>query len=244
VTVTADDPINASPARSRRLQRAAEDLRAAVRRQDGKESPVGPRALKTRAKLLETAEALFAARGYLQVSLNDIAQQSDVSLGTVYQYFADRNDIVAALAGESALRMLNRGADSWEPASGRIGLRRAISALVTLYAENTQFFALWETASQVDERLATLRREFVGHFRRTFARMLSGGVEAGFVRADIDPESMARAMSLMVSAYCYDVFIFDPPAPPADPERVIDDLTALWADAVGLRELRELRAER
>jgi AcrR family transcriptional regulator len=202
-----------------------------VRRQDGKETPVGPRALKTRTKLLETAEALFAARGYLQVSLNDIAQQCDVSLGTVYQYFADRNDIVAALAGESALRMLDRGADSWEPATGRIGLRRAISALVTLYAENVQFFALWETASQVDERLATLRREFVGHFRRTFAR------------ADIDPESMARAMSLMVSAYCYDVFIFDPPTLPADPERVIDDLTALWADAVGLRELRELRTE-
>jgi AcrR family transcriptional regulator len=228
VTVPPDDTTSASPARSRRLQRAAEDLRAAVRRQDGKETPVGP---------------LFAARGYLQVSLNDIAQQCDVSLGTVYQYFADRNDIVAALAGESALRMLDRGADSWEPATGRIGLRRAISALVTLYAENVQFFALWETASQVDERLATLRREFVGHFRRTFARVLKAGVEAGFVRADIDPESMARAMSLMVSAYCYDVFIFDPPTLPADPERVIDDLTALWADAVGLRELRELRTE-
>jgi AcrR family transcriptional regulator len=228
VTVGPDSTISAPSARSRRLERAAEDLRAAVRRQDGKQTPVGPRAMKTRAKLLATAEQLFASRGYLQVSLNDIAQQSGVSLGTVYQYFADRNDIVATLAGDSALGMLNRGADRWDPASGRIGLRRAIGALVTMYSENVQFFALWETASHVDERLAALRREFVSHFRGSFTRMLERGVGEGFVRADLDPEPMARAMSLMVTAYCYDIFIFDPPSPAADP--------------VGLRELRELRS--
>jgi AcrR family transcriptional regulator len=233
--------VSSSSARSRRLERAAENLRAAVRRQDGKETPVGPRALKTRAKLLATAETLFTTQGYLQVSLNDVAQQSGVSLGTVYQYFADRNDIVATLAGDSALRMLDRGADDWDPASGRLGLRRAIGAIVTLYAENHRFFALWEIASQVDERLASLRREFVGHFRRSFARALEQGVREGYVRSDVDPEAMARAMTLMVSAYCYDVFVFDPPATPIDLDRAIDDLAALWADAVGLRESRELR---
>jgi AcrR family transcriptional regulator len=243
-TVAPDNPTDAASARSRRLERAAEELGAAVRRQDGRETPVGPRALKTRSKLLDTAEKLFAAQGYLQVSLNDIAQQSGVSLGTVYQYFADRNDIVATLAGDSALRMLNRGADRWDAASGRIGLRRAIAALVTMYCENVRFFALWETASHVDERLAALRREFVSHFRRSFARMLKRGIDDGFVRSDLDPESMARAMTLMVTAYCYDILIFDPPSPPADPERIIDDLTALWADAVGLRELREMRSVR
>lgn len=233
-----DDP---DPARSRRLERVAANLRGAVRRQDGRETPVGPRAMRTRKKLLGVAEELFARDGYANVSLGDIAQQSGVSLGTVYQYFAHRDDIVATLAGESALRMLNLGADSWDAATGRLGLRRAVSAIVTIHWENRDFFSLWETASHSDARLAELRREWVGSFRRSFARSLARGMKSGHVRSGLDPEETARAMSLMVSAYCYDAFVADPPEPPLDPEGVTDHLTTLWAEAIGLREDREVR---
>lgn len=238
--MTADKPARGADARGRRLQRAAEDLRAAVRREDGRETPVGPRALRTRTKLLETAQRIFDERGYLATSLSDIAQESGVSLGTVYQYFADRNDIVATLAAESALRMLDRGAADWNSGEGRLGLRRAIAALVTMYWENRPFFSLWETASHIDQRLADLRRDLVAHFRYSFARELANAVTSGVVRADIDANEVARAMTLMVSSYCYDTFVFDPPAGGADPDTVIDLLTKLWADAIGLREPSEL----
>ncbi len=234
-------PDEPDAARRRRLERVAADLRGAVRRQDGRETPVGPRAMRTRKKLLDAAEQLFARDGYANVSLGDIAQQSGVSLGTVYQYFADRDDIVATLAGESALRMLNLGADYWDAATGRLGLRRAVSAIVTTQWENREFFGLWETASHSDARLAELRREWVGNFRQSFARSLARGMKSGHIRPGLDPEETARAMSLMVSAYCYDAFIADPPDPPLDPEGVIDHLTMLWADAIGLREDREVR---
>lgn len=234
----ADEP---DSARSRRLERAAANLRGAVRRQDGRETPVGPRAMRTRKKLLEVAAQLFARDGYANVSLGDIAQQSGVSLGTVYQYFVDRDDIMATLAGESALRMLNLGADFWDAATGRLGLRRAVAAIVTTQWENRDFFSLWETASHTDARLAALRREWVANFRHSFARSLARGMKSGHVRPGLDPEETARAMSLMVSAYCYDAFIADPPEPPVDPDGVIDLLTTLWADAIGLREDREVR---
>jgi AcrR family transcriptional regulator len=238
MTELPDEP---DPARSRRLERVAANLLGAVRRKDGRETPVGPRAMRTRKKLLGVAEGLFARDGYANVSLGDIAQQSGVSLGTVYQYFADRDDIVATLAGESALRMLNLGADNWNAATGRLGLRRAVSAIVTIHWENRDFFSLWETASHSDARLGELRREWVGSFRRSFARSLARGMKSGHVRSGLDPEETARAMSLMVSAYCYDAFVADPPEPPLDPEGVIDHLTTLWAEAIGLREDRELR---
>ncbi|GAA3516329.1 hypothetical protein GCM10022234_09410 [Aeromicrobium panaciterrae] len=237
-------PIPESPTiPDHRLEQAERDLRVAVRRQDGRETPVGPRALRTREKLLRIAQDLFSEKGYLSVSLNDIAESAGVSQGTVYQYFADRNDIVSTLAGERALRMLGRGADFWDPATGRLGLRRAINAIVTMQWENRAFFELWENASHADARLANLRRDLVAQFRRSFARTLERGVRDGYVRPDLIPEEMARAMSLMVSAYCYDAFIFDPPAEPMDPASAVDHLTALWADAIGLREARELRPQ-
>jgi AcrR family transcriptional regulator len=221
-----------------RLIKAAEDIKLAVRRQDGQETPVGPRAMRTRGKLLEAAARLFTERGYLNTSLNDLAQEAGVSLPTIYQYFADRNDIVATLAADHALGMLSAGADDWNPMTGRLGLRRAIAALVTLYAESSPFFSLWEVASHVDERLADLRREFEAAFREGFARKMRKGVELGVIRPDLDHVGMARAMNLMVQSYCHDVFVAGPRggATPPDPDDVIDLLTSLWADAIGLRE--------
>ncbi len=232
------DPESADARRISHLIKAAEDIKLAVRRQDGQETPVGPRALRTRGKLLEAAARLFTQRGYLSVSLNDVAQEAGVSLPTIYQYFADRNDIVATLAADHALGMLRAGADDWNPQAGRLGLRRAIAALVTLYAESSPFFSLWEVASHVDERLADLRSDFEDQFRGGFARKMRKGMELGLVRPDLDPVEVARAMNLMVQSYCHDVFVVSVRrggAPP-DPDDVVDLLTALWADAIGLRE--------
>ncbi|MEU5994717.1 TetR/AcrR family transcriptional regulator [Spirillospora sp. NPDC047418] len=224
--------------RLRQLIKAAEDIKLAVRRQDGRETPVGTRAMRTRGKLLEAAARLFTERGYLNTSLNDVAQDAGVSLPTIYQYFADRNDIVATLAADHALRMLQAGADDWKPTSGRLGLRRAIAALVTLYAENSPFFSLWQVASHVDERLADLRRDFENQFQSGFARKMRNGIELGVIRPDLDPVEVSRAMNLMVQSYCHDVFVVGARhgAPAPEPDDVIDLLTTLWADAIGLQE--------
>jgi AcrR family transcriptional regulator len=239
--VDAEEGVDAEGQDSRRLQRlirAAEDIKLAVRRQDGQQTPVGARALRTRRKLLEAAARLFTERGYLNTSLNDVAQEAGVSLPTIYQYFADRNDIVATLAADHALGMLKAGAGDWKPAAGRLGLRRAIAALVTLYAESSPFFSLWEVASHVDERLADLRRDFEDQFRSSFAHKMRKGIELGVVRPDLDPVEVARAMNLMVQSYCHDVYVVGARRgePSPAPDDVIDLLTALWADAIRLRE--------
>jgi len=225
-------------ARRERLVRAAEDIRLAVRRQDGQETPLGPRALRTRTRLLETAARMFSEKGYLATSLNDIAKEAGVSLPTLYQYFADRHDLVATLAADHALGMLERGADDWDPTAGRLGLRRAIAALVTLYAESTEFFSFWEVASRVDDRLAQLRRDFEDQFHEGFARRIRRGVQLDLIRRDVEPLAAARALNMMVSTYCHDAFIVtsrrgEQPEPVDD---VVDLLTSLWANAIGLRE--------
>ena len=83
---------------------------------------VGVNEKKTHSSLIDEPVAELVRK---LVQRENIAQQSGVSLGTVYQYFADRDDIVATLAGESALRMLHLGADFWDAATGRLGLRRS-----------------------------------------------------------------------------------------------------------------------
>lgn len=223
------------------LRRVADELRLAVRRQDGKETPVGTRALQTRSKLLDIATGMFADRGYLATSLGDIAQAAGVSLATVYQYFSDRSDVVAALAGEGVARLLSASIETWDPGSGRLGLRRSVRSLVAAYHDNSALLSILRVGTHTDPRLDTLWRDLQGYFQSRFATSLAAGVKADLVRGDLAPDAVARALTLTLFEHCHDVFVFDPGPTPSTVDETTDVLTALWADTIGLVEMSERR---
>ena len=231
-------PSTSSDAESR-LRDTAVALQVAERRQDGRTSSLGPRAERTRRRLIDSASRLFAERGYIGTSVSDIAEDAGVSLATFYQYFAERNDIVAVLVVEVIDEMLAKGVDRWDARSGRLGLRRVIAPYVEAYDHHRDFFELWQCVTHVDSRMRQLYRDYHGAYQHRFAKYLAEGVELGLVRNDLSPEGMARAMTLLMERYCYEVFVLDRPDPAPDHDDVTDLLTVLWADAIGLEETRE-----
>ncbi len=57
----------------------------------------GERSERSRAAILEAALGLFSHRGYGATSMRDIAGKADVSTGSVYHHFADKEAIFQAL---------------------------------------------------------------------------------------------------------------------------------------------------
>lgn len=55
---------------------------------------------QTRQHIADTAALLFAAHGYDQVSIADVARAAEVSDQTVYNYFPDKHDLVLDRAEE------------------------------------------------------------------------------------------------------------------------------------------------
>jgi AcrR family transcriptional regulator len=49
-------------------------------------------------EILRTAEALFALHGVERVSTNQIAEEAGISIGSIYQFFANKDAILIALA--------------------------------------------------------------------------------------------------------------------------------------------------
>ena len=184
----------------------------------------------------EGASALFTRQGYLGTSVSDIAEDAGVSLATFYQYFGERNDIVAVLVAEVIDEMLGYGVDRWDVRSGRLGLRQVIAPYVEAYQRHREFFELWQCVTHVDPRMRQLYRDYHGWYQHRFGGFLAEGVELGLVRDDLDPGGMARAMTLMMERYCYEVFVLDPSDEPPRPADVTDLITTMWADAIRLRE--------
>lgn len=59
--------------------------------------PLTKKGLKTRQKLLETAEEVFGTKGYYEASIVDITQKANVAQGTFYNYFSSKYEIFEEL---------------------------------------------------------------------------------------------------------------------------------------------------
>ena len=62
--------------------------------------PQQGRAKETKTRILATAAQLFGARGIGNTSTNRIAAEAGMSIGTLYRYFADRDEIVKELTDD------------------------------------------------------------------------------------------------------------------------------------------------
>lgn len=56
---------------------------------------------KREALILDAARTCFLAKGFHKTTMRDIAQEASVSLGSIYQYYKSKNDIIIAFVGMS-----------------------------------------------------------------------------------------------------------------------------------------------
>ncbi len=75
---------------------------------------------RTRQLITETAAQLFAARGYEQVSVGDVARAAEVSEQTVYNYFSTKEQLVTDLdqrIQDELCRLIRERPDDTTPAA-------------------------------------------------------------------------------------------------------------------------------
>lgn len=225
----------------RRILNAAEDVRSGGRREGDELRPLGKKARRTRAALLTSALKSFTAQGYGNTSVQDIHEAAGVSLGTFYQYFRDKADIMSTLVAESVIRSADSMFPSLDVTQGSAGPRRVVEGFVLNYAASAGFLRVWEEVTQIEPSVAD--------FRHRVSRILDAGVRdaiidgqrAGTVDPALEPLPTARALAAMVDRYCYLTFVVDDRSDPDSIEEAIDVLTRLWTNALGMQPLGAFR---
>ncbi|MBU2514336.1 TetR/AcrR family transcriptional regulator [bacterium] len=101
--------------------------------------------------ILKAAETLFVKEGYHQTSINKIADLAEVSVGTVYFYFKNKEDLLIQLLDEISYLFRSRiGAE----------FRNADSTLEGFTNAGNMFFD--EFCNKYPEKVAIMYRESVG----------------------------------------------------------------------------------
>ncbi|MBF6263402.1 TetR/AcrR family transcriptional regulator [Nocardia farcinica] len=60
---------------------------------------------RRRQQILDAAQRCFARKGFFETSMQDVFAESGLSAGAVYRYFKSKNDLVAALAGQTSVQL-------------------------------------------------------------------------------------------------------------------------------------------
>lgn len=147
--------------------------------------------LETRHKLLKGAEELFMRYGVRSITMDEIARHLSISKKTLYQYFADKDDIVASVTETH----LNREREEY--LANTSTARNAVEELVNLslcMKENLKGMnpSLLFDLQKYHHKAWRIWTEFKNVFiRNSVINNLKRGIEQGLYRNDIDPEILA-----------------------------------------------------
>lgn len=123
--------------------------------------PLGPRARRTRQRLLEVTQDLLAERAVRDVSVVEIARRAGTSPATFYQYFADVEEAVlelASAAAEQVPSILEPLSADWSGERGLAAARVLVDAFIRHWDANHAALLFRNVAAeQGDKRFQKVR---------------------------------------------------------------------------------------
>ncbi|WP_082601029.1 TetR/AcrR family transcriptional regulator [Agromyces sp. Root81] len=154
-------------------------------------APRTARGEKTRRRLLEAAEHVFAANGYHEASVSRITDRAGVGQGTFYLYFDTKLDIFNELVEDLNHRVRQAMSEGTRGATNRIEAERAgFAAFFRFTAEHPALYRVVREAELVSPDALRL------HYTRIVEGYIDGLREAsedGEI-GDIDPTVAAWAL--------------------------------------------------
>jgi AcrR family transcriptional regulator len=151
---------------------------------------------QTRALIADTARRLFAARGFDQVPVAEVARAADVSIGTVFNYFPTKEDLVYGRMEAFEEEMLEALRNRAPGESIVDGFARFVLEPRGLLASENQGDAEFLVAitKMIAESPALLarEREVYDRYTRALAKQIAQETDAG--PTDVEPWVIANAL--------------------------------------------------
>jgi AcrR family transcriptional regulator len=149
-----------------------------------------------RQEILGGAARCFARAGFHRTTVQDIAAESGLSPGLIYRYFADKDDIVAAIATQWHERQARTPETLADLAAGYLALLRSLAEPAE--KERVRLgVQIWAEALRAP-RIHAVARAGVDAPREVVAALIRAAQDRGELPAALPPDGLAR---VFVSIY-------------------------------------------
>jgi AcrR family transcriptional regulator len=205
---------------------------------DGQGAPRSRKGVETRARLVQAAKTVFERDGFLEARISDIAKQAGLSHGSYYHYFDSKEQLfreVAALQEAQLTAPPEHGPGATPTDTSPMErIRTANRRYLERYRDEARIMGVIEQVSRYDEQVNEVRMSRMKHFADRSEAAIRGWQAEGLVDVEVDAAIAADALGAMVARFAelwlvqgYRQYAFD---------EAVDQLTRLWANALGLRD--------
>lgn len=151
-------------------------------------------------RIVEAAAELFRSAGYEGTRIEEIATMAEVSIGTIYNYYQNKGDILVAIVSMEVNEVLSAGLKII--AKPPKNVERAVDALIAIYIEHSLVYLSKEMWRQA---MATSTQQPESPFGKAFSaldRALADQTcdlikklqEQGYAREDIDAQGVGEML--------------------------------------------------
>jgi AcrR family transcriptional regulator len=156
--------------------------------------PLQKRSLGKRARLKEAGLALFGQKGYENTSIDGIARRAKLAVGSFYQHFRSKRQLLLALMDELLEKLSQLNVQPQGVVDIRAALRELLSRAFSHDLHYLGAYRAWQEAALSDPELvkkqAQIHKWTTGRVIRVF-QFLHGLPAA---RQNVDVPGLARAM--------------------------------------------------
>lgn len=156
------------------------------------------RRAEVRERLFQAALQLFADRGFLETTVEDITEAADVGKGTFFNYFPTKEHVLATFGAERIAvieRAYEHAKASDEPVLGSI--QELLTRLVDVYSANPALLrAIYAAHASCPPVRAELQKR-LHRGRQLMTAMFELARKRGEVRSDIAASELARLTQIV-----------------------------------------------
>lgn len=145
-----------------------------------------------RAAILEAARALFAEKGLLASTIDEVAERAEVAKGTIYLHFKSKEEMLSALLDEGLALVGQRFIEAIDPSlPADENLRRLCDAYCRVYREEPQYFKLLFFCSHADVKAKICANPSECQGLPPLAALIQKGIDEGVFSPTVDPSKAA-----------------------------------------------------
>ncbi|MFF8808968.1 TetR/AcrR family transcriptional regulator [Streptomyces omiyaensis] len=163
-----------------------------------------------RRQILDGATRCFARNGFHATSMQDVLAEAGLSAGAVYRYFRSKDELIAAIAEETFIRIRGafaQAAGENPPPTPDVLIGRVMTIVLErrIAGAEQQAFArliiqVWAETLR-DEALAKALAQGFDGMREIWAGLVDAYRANGLVPADVSSEHMARTLIAAVQGF-------------------------------------------
>lgn len=143
-----------------------------------------------RARVIDSATKEFAKKGYHDTSIGSIADKAGISVGSIYKYFENKQDLFLTIIDESISRVetLLLGLAKTDE-DVMIKVEKILREIISVSREDEVLIKLYNSMTTINDK--KLARQFATEMEKITAEVyteaIREGQENGEIRKDIDP---------------------------------------------------------